>query len=73
MTAAAGVSRLYSSQPVSEEVSTALEELAGALAEAIQKAKRTGVPQGLVVAILAGHFHQETGNMLADCQAQAGT
>lgn len=59
------ISRIYSAQPVSEEASAALVEFANEMAAAINKAKQAGILQGFLVATLAGHFQQETANMLA--------
>lgn len=58
------ISRLYSEKPVSAEVNDALNALTEDTSQAIQRAKDAGVPQGLVVAIMAAHFHEETGRML---------
>ncbi|MFP5422664.1 MAG: hypothetical protein ACLGID_14505 [Gammaproteobacteria bacterium] len=59
------ISRIYSAQPVSEEANAALVEFANEVAAAITKAKQAGILQGFLVATLAGHFHQETANMIA--------
>lgn len=58
------VSRIYSEKPVSEQVNDSLNEMAGKMTVSIQKAKAAGVPQGLLVAILAAHFHEETGRLI---------
>ena len=58
------ISRIYSEKPVSAEVAGALDALADEVAAAIDRAKDAGVPQGLIVAIMAGHFHEETARML---------
>jgi|TARA_X000001388_G_scaffold3203_6_gene2340 hypothetical protein len=59
------VSRIYSSKPVSQEVNDALNAMCADLGSAIDQAKDAGVPQGLVVAILSGLWHEETARMLA--------
>tara|TARA_R110001606_G_scaffold30344_1_gene93796 strand:- start:38484 stop:38690 length:207 start_codon:yes stop_codon:yes gene_type:complete len=59
------VSRIYSSKPVSQEVNDALNSMCEELGSAISKAKDAGVPQGLLVAILSGLWHEETARMLA--------
>lgn len=59
------ISRLYSERPVSAEVNDALNALCEEAGQAIQRAKDAGVPQGLVVAIMAASFHEETARMLA--------
>lgn len=59
------VSRIYSSQPVSEEANAALTALGDEIAAAIAKAKKAGILQGFLVATLAGHFHQETATMIS--------
>lgn len=61
----ANISRLYSEKPVSAEVNDALNTLCEELGQAIDRAKDAGVPQGLIVAITAASFHEETGRMLA--------
>lgn len=58
------VSRIYSSAPVSAEVNEAMTAMCEEIVAALAKAKAAGVPQGLVVAVVAGHFHEETDRML---------
>ena len=58
------VSRIYSSTPVSAEVNEAMTAMCEEIVSALAKAKAAGVPQGLVVAVVAGHFHEETDRML---------
>lgn len=54
------VSRIYSAKPVSEEAEQALVIFSEDMAAAIQKAKESGILQGFLVSVLAGHFVQET-------------
>lgn len=58
------VSRIYSEKPVSAEVAGALDALGAQVVAALDQAREAGVPQGLIVAIVAGHFHEETARML---------
>lgn len=67
------VSRLYSEKPVSAEVNDALNALCDEVGAALKKAKDAGVPQGLVVAIMAGCFHEETARMLIIRDNNAGS
>jgi hypothetical protein len=41
------------------------EETDAAFVAAIDAAKTAGVPQGLIVALLHGHAHQQTAEMMA--------
>lgn len=59
------VSRIYSEKPVSAEVAGALDALGAQVVAVLDQAREAGVPQGLIVAIMAGHFHEETARMLA--------
>ena len=59
------ISRIYSEKPVSAEVAGALDALGAHVGAALDQAREDGVPQGLIVAIMAGHFHEETARMLA--------
>lgn len=43
----------------------ALEASDAAFVAAIQSAKDAGVPQGLIVALLHGHAHQQTSAMMS--------
>lgn len=58
------ISRIYSEKPVSAEVAGALDALGAQVVAAIDRAREAGVPQGLIVAIMAGHFHEEMARML---------
>jgi len=42
------------------------QELDDTIASAIDLAKAQGVPQGLIVAVLQGHAHCETAEMVGD-------
>lgn len=59
------ISRIYSEKPVSQRVNDALNEMCEELVAALSKGKAAGIPQGLLVAIVAGHFHEETQRMLS--------
>ena len=59
------ISRIYSEKPVSAEVAGAVDALGAQVVAALDQAREAGVPQGLIVAIMAGHFHEETARMLA--------
>lgn len=59
------VSRIYSEKPVSAEVAGALDALGAQVVAALDQAREAGAPQGLIVAIMAGHFQEETARMLA--------
>lgn len=59
------ISRIYSEKPVSAEVAGALDALGAQVVAALDQAREAGVPQGLIVAIIAAHFHEETARMLA--------
>lgn len=59
------ISRIYSEKPVSAEVAGALDALGAQVVAALDQAREAGVPQGLIVAIMAGHFHEETARMMA--------
>lgn len=60
----AEVSRIYSEQPVSREVSEAIRAFDQAITGAVAAAKDVGLPQGLLVAILATHSHEQTARLL---------
>jgi hypothetical protein len=59
------VSRIYFEKPVSAEVAGALDALGAQVVAALDQAREAGAPQGLIVAIMAGHFQEETARMLA--------
>ena len=54
------VTRLRHALPMSQDINKALSDLDSAIAKAIDAAKVTGLPQGIVVAVLHGHAHAET-------------
>lgn len=58
------VTRLHHALPLSQDIIEALTELDGAIAKAIDAAKATGLPQGLIVAELHGHAHAQTHSMV---------
>lgn len=53
------VTRLRHALPMSQDINKALTELDVAIAKAIDAAKAAGLPQGLIVAELHGHAHDE--------------
>jgi hypothetical protein len=57
------VTRLRHALPMSQDINKALSDLDSAIAKAIDAAKVTGLPQGIVVAVLHGHAHAETATM----------
>ena len=58
------ITRLHHALPLSPAINQAVTELDSAIAKAIDAAKTAGLPQGLVVALLHGHAHNETTRML---------
>lgn len=58
------VTRLRHVLPLPADVVAATNALDTALIEAIDAAKKAGIPQGLLVAILYGHAHAETHRMV---------
>lgn len=58
------VTRLRHALPMSQEINKALVDLDSAIAKAIDAAKATGLPQGLIVAELHGHAHAQTQQMV---------
>lgn len=59
------VRRIYAEKPVSQQVSDSLSVLDDAIKTAIAAAKDSGVPQGLVVAVLAGHQQIQLNRLIA--------
>lgn len=51
--------------PLPVEVGAALRKLDDALVQAIKDAKAVGLPQGLIVSLLHGHAHCQTGIMVS--------
>lgn len=60
------VIRLHHSLPLQAEVASALNALDASLIAAIDEAKKSGLPQGLIVALLHGHAHAETHKMVVE-------
>jgi len=58
------VTRLRHALPLSKEINKVLTQLDNAIAKAIDAAKASGLPQGLIVAELHGHAHAQTHNMV---------
>lgn len=51
---------------VSRRVDVALKAMDSKIVEAINEAKNSGVPQGLIVALLHGYAHDQTSEMMGD-------
>ncbi|ASA30056.1 hypothetical protein [Pseudomonas aeruginosa] len=51
---------------VSRQQKEALFEMDRKIAEAIDEAKKAGVPQGFIVSTLAGHAHVQTHRMVTN-------
>ena len=58
------VTRLHHALPLPTDVGAAVKELDDALVQAIKAAKAAGLPQGLIVSLLHGHAHYQTGIMV---------
>ncbi|XAZ48336.1 hypothetical protein AAHB44_17710 [Pseudomonas simiae] len=59
------VARLRHVLPMSQDINKALTDLDSAIAKAIDAAKASGLPQGLIFAELHGHAHAQTHNMVS--------
>ncbi|MFJ1573006.1 hypothetical protein ACIOAU_15700 [Pseudomonas sp. NPDC088322] len=59
------VSRLHHALPLSPEVVAAVNALDASLIAAVDEAKKSGLPQGMIVALLHGHAHAETHKLVA--------
>ena len=59
------VSRLRHALPMSPEINKAVTDLDSAITKAIDAAKASGLPQGLVVSLLRGHVHGQTSIMVS--------
>lgn len=59
------VTRLHHALPLSPAINDAVKELDSAIAKAIDAAKSSGLPQGLVVSLLHGHAHSQTHIMVS--------
>ena len=59
------VSRLRHALPMSPEINKAVTDLDSAITKAIDAAKASGLPQGLVVSFLHGHVHGQTSIMVS--------
>jgi len=60
------VARLRHALPMSQDINKALTDLDSAIAKAIDAAKASGLPQGLIVAELHGHAHAQTHQMVTE-------
>lgn len=60
------VSTLSPGGIVTRQEQTAFIEMEQSIIKAIDEAKQSGVPQGFIVAALAGHFHMQTHRMVSD-------
>jgi len=58
------VTRLHHALPLPPDVGAAIKDLDDALVQAIKAAKAAGLPQGLIVSLLHGHAHYQTGIMV---------
>ncbi|WP_366302050.1 hypothetical protein [Pseudomonas atacamensis] len=58
------VTRLRHALPLSADINKAVTDLDAAIAKAIDAAKASGLPQGLVVAILHGQAQAQTHEMV---------
>jgi hypothetical protein len=59
------ITRLHHALPLSPAINQSVSELDSAIAKAIDTAKASGLPQGLVVSLLHGHAHAETHKMIS--------
>ena len=58
------ITRLRHALPMSQAINKALTDLDSTIAKAIDAAKASGLPQGLIVAELHGHAHAQTHQMV---------
>lgn len=58
------VTRLRRALPMSQDINAAASALDKAIADAVDAAKAAGLPQGLIVALLHGHAHAQTHQMV---------
>ena len=59
------VTRLHHALPLPPDVGASIKDLDDALVQAIKAAKAAGLPQGLIVSLLHGHAHFQTGLMVS--------
>ncbi len=59
------VTRLHHALPLPPEVVAAVNALDASLIAAVDEAKRSGLPQGMIVALLHAHAHAETHKMVS--------
>ena len=59
------VTRLHHALPLSPAINKAVTDLDSTIAKAINAAKAAGLPQGLIVSLLHGHAHCQTGIMVS--------
>lgn len=62
------IATLYPGGVVSPAQQRAFVSLDSTISQALTEAKNTGVPQGLIVALLHGHAAHETNIMVGDWQ-----
>lgn len=60
------VTRIRHALPLSAAIDKSVTDLDSAIAKAIDAAKASGLPQGLIVSLLHGHAHAETSRMTKD-------
>ncbi|MBC3964281.1 hypothetical protein [Pseudomonas simiae] len=58
------VTRLRHALPMSQDINKALAALDKVIADAVDAAKKAGLPQGLIVGLLHGHAHAQTHQMV---------
>lgn len=59
------ITRLRQVLPMSPDINKAIADLDCAIAKAVDAAKASGLPQGLVVSLLHGHTHAQTHIMVS--------
>lgn len=59
------VTNIRHALPLPAEVGAEIRKLDDALVQAIKAAKAAGLPQGLIVSLLHGHAHCQTGIMVS--------
>ncbi len=61
-----GIIEVFAGGVVTRDQQEALITLEATVMQAIQGAQDAGVPQGLIVAVLHGHAHQQTAIMIGN-------
>ncbi|WP_122765999.1 hypothetical protein [Pseudomonas viridiflava] len=60
------VTRLRHALPLGQDINVAVSALDKSIADAIEAAKTTGLPQGLIAGLLHGHAHAQTHQMVIE-------